>query len=159
MTQGFKRNENGRPTGSHFLVFRVIIRCISNEHNIGMLLYSCIVDDLRGAEYDISSVNLTFLPDFEWSEFYFQARLFRSYCGYTPMPGKDIFIPSNKSMSGCQRICKHGGGDLLLVADFVKVLKGCSPSISSTCLEKSLHGHLFGFAADQSRLEQRTVEK
>ncbi|MBP1963212.1 Gfo/Idh/MocA family protein [Paenibacillus aceris] len=52
----------------------------------------------------------------------------------------------------------HGGGDLLLVADFVKVLKGAVPSISSTSLEKSLHGHLIGFAADQSRLEQRTVE-
>ncbi|NOV04734.1 Gfo/Idh/MocA family protein [Paenibacillus planticolens] len=52
----------------------------------------------------------------------------------------------------------HGGGDLRLVADFVKVLKGAVPSISSTSLEKSLHGHLIGFAADQSRLEQRTVE-
>jgi predicted dehydrogenase len=52
----------------------------------------------------------------------------------------------------------HGGGDLRLVADFVKVLNGSSPSISSTSLEKSLHGHLIGFAADQSRLEQRTVE-
>ncbi|GBG08406.1 oxidoreductase [Paenibacillus agaridevorans] len=52
----------------------------------------------------------------------------------------------------------HGGGDLRLVADFVKVLKGAAPSISSTSLEKSLHGHLIGFAADQSRLEQKTVE-
>ncbi|WP_028552988.1 hypothetical protein [Paenibacillus sp. UNC451MF] len=52
----------------------------------------------------------------------------------------------------------HGGGDLLLVADFVKVLKGAAPSISSTSLEKSIYGHLIGFAADQSRLEQRTVE-
>ncbi|MBA2938719.1 Gfo/Idh/MocA family oxidoreductase [Paenibacillus sp. CGMCC 1.16610] len=51
----------------------------------------------------------------------------------------------------------HGGGDLLLVDDFVKVLKGDVPSISSTSLEKSLYGHFIGFAADQSRLEQRTV--
>lgn len=52
----------------------------------------------------------------------------------------------------------HGGGDLRLVADFVKMLKGAAPSISSTSLEKSLHGHLIGFAADQSRIEQKTVE-
>ncbi|NOU62469.1 gfo/Idh/MocA family oxidoreductase [Paenibacillus sp. LMG 31461] len=52
----------------------------------------------------------------------------------------------------------HGGGDLLLTADFVKVLRGAVPSISSTSLEQSLHGHLIGFAADQSRQEQRTVE-
>ncbi|WP_028550688.1 Gfo/Idh/MocA family protein [Paenibacillus sp. UNC451MF] len=51
----------------------------------------------------------------------------------------------------------HGGGDLLLVADFVKVMYGAAPSISSTSLEKSLHGHLIGFGADQSRLEQRTI--
>jgi predicted dehydrogenase len=52
----------------------------------------------------------------------------------------------------------HGGGDLRLVADFVKVLKGAPPSISSTSLEKSLDGHLIGFAADQSRIESRIVE-
>ncbi|MFD2114654.1 Gfo/Idh/MocA family protein [Paenibacillus yanchengensis] len=52
----------------------------------------------------------------------------------------------------------HGGGDLRLVADFIKVMKGAPPSISSTSLEKSLHGHLIGFAADQSRLEQKMVE-
>jgi predicted dehydrogenase len=52
----------------------------------------------------------------------------------------------------------HGGGDLRLAADFVKVLKGATPSISSTALEKSIDGHLIGFAADQSRLEQRTIE-
>jgi hypothetical protein len=38
-----------------------------------------------------------------------------------------------------------------------KSIEGCG-AISSTSLEKSLHGHLIGFAADQSRLEQRTVE-
>ncbi len=53
----------------------------------------------------------------------------------------------------------HGGGDLLLVDDFVKVLKGAVPSISSTSLEKSLHGHFIGFAADQSRLDIYFVKR
>lgn len=52
----------------------------------------------------------------------------------------------------------HGGGDLRLVEDFVKVMRGAAPSISSTSLEKSIDGHRIGFAADQSRLEQRIVE-
>lgn len=52
----------------------------------------------------------------------------------------------------------HGGGDLRLVEDFVKVLRGAAPSISSTALEKSIDGHLIGYAADRSRLENRMVE-
>ncbi|WP_051620795.1 Gfo/Idh/MocA family protein [Paenibacillus sp. UNC451MF] len=52
----------------------------------------------------------------------------------------------------------HGGGDLRLVEDFIKVLSGAETSISSTSLEKSLDGHLIGFAADQSRIENRVIE-
>ncbi|OPH51878.1 oxidoreductase [Paenibacillus ferrarius] len=52
----------------------------------------------------------------------------------------------------------HGGGDLLLVNDFVRVLRGENPSISSTSLEKSVYGHLIGFSAECSRLENRIVE-
>lgn len=52
----------------------------------------------------------------------------------------------------------HGGGDLLLVADFVSILRGEEPSISSTALEKSIYGHRIGFGAERSRLEGRTVE-
>lgn len=52
----------------------------------------------------------------------------------------------------------HGGGDLLLVNDFVRVLRGEKPSLSSTSLEKSVYGHLIGFSAECSRLENRIVE-
>lgn len=45
----------------------------------------------------------------------------------------------------------------LLVADFVRVLRGEEPFISSTSLEKSIYGHQIGFAGEQSRLEGRTV--
>ena len=51
----------------------------------------------------------------------------------------------------------HGGGDHRLVADFVRVLRGEEASISTTTLEDSINGHLIGFAADQSRVEQRVV--
>ena len=51
----------------------------------------------------------------------------------------------------------HGGGDLRLVADFVNVLQGNPPSISTTALEDSINGHLIGFAAEQGRHESRWV--
>ncbi|MFX4272895.1 Gfo/Idh/MocA family oxidoreductase [Propionibacteriaceae bacterium Y1685] len=52
----------------------------------------------------------------------------------------------------------HGGGDLRLVADFVAVLRGEQPSLSTTELAASVDGHLAGFAAEQSRLDGRWVE-
>jgi len=51
----------------------------------------------------------------------------------------------------------HGGGDLRLVEDFIHVLRGEKPSISSTHLEDSVYGHLIGFAADQSMQENRMI--
>jgi predicted dehydrogenase len=45
----------------------------------------------------------------------------------------------------------HGGGDLRLVADFVTVLRGGEPSLSTTALADSVNGHLIGFAADEGR--------
>lgn len=51
----------------------------------------------------------------------------------------------------------HGGGDLRLVADFVNVLRGNEPSISTTALEDSINGHMVGFAAERGRLEGRWV--
>jgi len=51
----------------------------------------------------------------------------------------------------------HGGGDLRLVRDFVRVARGESPSISTTGLEDSITGHRIGFAADQAMMERRIV--
>ena len=52
----------------------------------------------------------------------------------------------------------HGGGDLRLVADFVQLLHGNQPSLSSTTLEDSISGHWIGFCADRAREEGRVVE-
>ena len=51
----------------------------------------------------------------------------------------------------------HGGGDLGLVSDFVRFLRGGAPSLSCTTLDDSLYGHLVGFAADQARREGTIV--
>jgi hypothetical protein len=52
----------------------------------------------------------------------------------------------------------HGGGDLRLVEDFVRVLRGQRPSLSTTHLEDSIHGALVGFAADEARLAHKAVK-
>lgn len=44
----------------------------------------------------------------------------------------------------------HGGGDVLLVSDFVKYIRGEEVSSSCTSLEDSLSGHRVIFAADKS---------
>ena len=52
----------------------------------------------------------------------------------------------------------HGGGDALLIEDFVKVLRGEQPSPSCTKVQDSVYGHLTGFRADTAMKERRVVE-
>lgn len=52
----------------------------------------------------------------------------------------------------------HGGGEELLMADFVRVIRGEAPSLSTTSLDDSVYGHLLGFAADRAMEERRVVE-
>ena len=52
----------------------------------------------------------------------------------------------------------HGGGDLRLVSDFVRVVRGEAPSISTTSLDDSVAGHLIGFTADRAMEERRVID-
>jgi len=52
----------------------------------------------------------------------------------------------------------HGGGDLRLVSDFVRALRGEPPSISCTSIEDSIRGHQIVFAADRAMEERRVVD-
>jgi hypothetical protein len=61
-------------------------------------------------------------------------------------------IDLNVSMDG------HGGGDIGLTEDFVRVISGEQPSISSTALEDSMYGHLIGFRADTAMEEKRVTD-
>ncbi len=76
-----------------------------------------------------------------------------------PRPGceyaeKVVDLKITGDMTGAQG--GHGGGDLRLVADFLSILRGEAPSISSTTLEDSVSGHLIGFGADRA-MEQGSV--
>lgn len=59
----------------------------------------------------------------------------------------DLGIGGDKS--GAQGT--HGGGDLRLVEDFVRVLRGETPSVSCTSIEDSVNGHLAVFRAEKAR--------
>lgn len=78
-----------------------------------------------------------------------------------PRPGREyseqaIDLTAGGDMHGA--FGGHGGGDMRLVADFVRVIRGEPVSISTTGLEDSITGHLIGFCADQAMEEHRIVE-
>ena len=78
-----------------------------------------------------------------------------------PRPGHEyteevVDLASGGDMHGA--FGGHGGGDLALVADFVNVVRGEAPSISTTSLDDSVTGHLIGFSADRAMAERRVVE-
>lgn len=52
----------------------------------------------------------------------------------------------------------HAGGDLRLVADFVRYVRGEPRSPACTCIEDSVHGHLIGFRADRAMAERKVQE-
>ncbi len=52
----------------------------------------------------------------------------------------------------------HGGGDYRLVADFLRVVRGEEPSLSTTDVTDSVYGHLIAFAADEAMLNHQVVE-
>ena len=52
----------------------------------------------------------------------------------------------------------HGGGDLLLVGDFVKYLATGERSLSLTDVEDSINGHLVAIGADRSAKSLNTIE-
>lgn len=51
----------------------------------------------------------------------------------------------------------HGGGDSGVVKDFVKAVSMNDPSLLSSTIEASLESHLMAFAAEESRMKNRTI--
>ena len=52
----------------------------------------------------------------------------------------------------------HGGGDMLLVEDFVSVLREEKPSISCTSIDDSVAGHMTVFCADRAMRDGTVVD-
>ncbi|MFW6156801.1 MAG: Gfo/Idh/MocA family protein [Armatimonadota bacterium] len=52
----------------------------------------------------------------------------------------------------------HGGGDMRLVEDFIRAIRGEERSISSTDVLDSVYGHLIAYAADEAMMQRKVVE-
>ena len=52
----------------------------------------------------------------------------------------------------------HGGGDLLLVRDFVKAVSAQDSSLLSSSIDQSVESHIMGFCAEKSRLSMKKVK-
>ncbi|MFO7947853.1 MAG: Gfo/Idh/MocA family oxidoreductase [Armatimonadota bacterium] len=63
-------------------------------------------------------------------------------------------IPVEVNVSGRM----HGGGDMRLVADFVRVLQGEEPSLSTTDIMDSVYSHMIAFAADEAMQNNAVVD-
>ena len=77
-----------------------------------------------------------------------------------PKPGhefseKEVDLKAGGDMHGA--FGGHGGGDLRLVSDFVRLVRGEETSVSCTRIEDSVNGHLMGFCADRAMDEARVV--
>lgn len=77
-----------------------------------------------------------------------------------PRPGHEhaddvIDLKITGDMTGAQG--GHGGGDMRLVADFCRVARREAPSLCTTRLDDSVHGHRVCFRADQAMREKRVV--
>jgi predicted dehydrogenase len=77
-----------------------------------------------------------------------------------PRPGREydervVDVKITGDMTGAQG--GHGGGDLRLMADFCRLLRGERPSLSTTTLADSVNGHRVCFRADLAMREGRIV--
>lgn len=78
-------------------------------------------------------------------------------------PGKDqdyveevIQLDESGDMVGA--FGDHGGGDALLIKDFVKYIKGETTSISRTTLNDSINSHLAVFYADEAMAQRKIMD-
>jgi len=78
-----------------------------------------------------------------------------------PRPGREHSTQVVKVLGGedtDQAHAGHGGGDALLMQDFVDFMSGRPPSIATTSIEDSISGHLIGFSANRAMEERRVVD-
>lgn len=60
------------------------------------------------------------------------------------------FIPQAEDVEGYKNI-GHGGGDWLLVRDFVQAVAHQNPAILTSTIDESIESHIMGFMAEKSR--------
>ena len=72
--------------------------------------------------------------------------------------GKTItLVPKGEDVANSKN-SGHGGGDWLLMRDFVTAVANQDPKYLTSTIDQSIESHLMGFAAEESRLTNKVVE-
>jgi len=135
---------------------RCVYRCDNNvvDHQaVSMTFESGITATLtmhghsheEGRTLRIDGSQATLLGKFTYSQAWLEVH------DHTPAPLERYTFPSEVDQTA-----GHGGGDAGLMRQFVKVLRGEKPPLTSA--RDSLESHLMAFAADTSRLNNSVVD-
>ncbi|RYG04716.1 MAG: gfo/Idh/MocA family oxidoreductase, partial [Chitinophagaceae bacterium] len=52
----------------------------------------------------------------------------------------------------------HGGGDWLLVRDFVQAVAQKNPALLTSTIDESIESHVMGFMAEESRKKSKVMD-
>ncbi len=99
----------------------------------------------EGRTLRIDGSQATLLGKFTYSQAWLEVH------NHTPAPLERYTFPSEVDQTA-----GHGGGDAGLMRQFVKVLRGEKPPLTSA--RDSLESHLMAFAADTARLNHRVID-
>lgn len=67
------------------------------------------------------------------------------------------FIPTSEDVEG-YKDSGHGGGDWLLVRDFVQAVAQQNPKLLTSTIDDSIESHVMGFMAEESRLNGKVMQ-
>jgi hypothetical protein len=67
------------------------------------------------------------------------------------------FVPSAEDVEGYKN-SGHGGGDWLLVRDFVQAVAQKNPALLTSTIDDSIESHIMGFMAEASRKNGRVMD-
>lgn len=70
---------------------------------------------------------------------------------------KTTFVPKAVDVEGYKN-AGHGGGDMLMVKDFVQAVALQDPSLLSSTISVSIESHVMGFMAEKSRKSNKIVD-
>ena len=70
---------------------------------------------------------------------------------------KTTFVPKAVDVEGYKN-AGHGGGDMLMVKDFVQAVATQNPSLLSSDISVSIESHVMGFMAEKSRKSNKMVD-
>ena len=67
------------------------------------------------------------------------------------------FIPTAEDVEGYKN-SGHGGGDWLLVKDFVQAVAQKNPKLLTSTIDESIESHVMGFMAEESRIKGKVMD-